>query len=175
MNQVLENIQTRRSVKKFKNELPPKEIIEAVAKAGTYAPSGMNRQSAIILCVTNRKIRDQLSALNAKVMGKDESFDPFYNAPAVLVVLADKNVFTHVYDGSLVMGNMMLAAHSMGIGSCWIHRAKEMFETEEGKKLLKSCGIEGEYEGIGNCVLGYSNMEKLEEKPRKENYIYVAD
>ncbi len=175
MNCVIENIQTRRSVKKFKGEMLPKEALHEIAKAGTYAASGMNRQSPIILCITNKEIRDQCSRLNAKIMGKTEDFDPFYNAPVVFVVLADKNVPTYVYDGSLVMGNMMLAAHSLGIGSCWIHRAKEMFETEEGKEILKRLGIEGDYEGIGNCVLGYSDMGEIQEKPRKDNYIIEAD
>lgn len=174
MNPILKNIQTRRSTKSFKSEMPSQELLSEIVKAGTYAPSGMNRQSAIILCVTNKKIRDQLSGMNAKVMGK-EGFDPFYRAPVVLVVLADKRVPTYVYDGSLVMGNMMLAAHSLGLGSCWIHRAKEMFETAEGKELLKELGIEGDYEGIGNCVIGYPDKEEMIEKPRKENYIFTID
>ena len=137
--------------------------------AGTYAPSGMNRQSPIILAITNQEVRNKTASINAKIMGTD--IDPFYGAPVVLVVLADKNSPTHVYDGSLVMENMMLAAHSLGLGSCWIHRAKETFETEEGKEILKNLGIEGEYEGIANCILGYPDEVK-EASPRKENYIY---
>ena len=137
--------------------------------AGTYAPSGMNRQSPIILAITNQEVRDNIASINAKIMGTD--IDPFYGAPVVLVVLADKNCPTHVYDGSLVMENMMLAAHSLGLGSCWIHRAKETFETEEGREILKNLGIEGEYEGIANCILGYPDEVK-EASPRKENYIY---
>ena len=169
----LENILTRVSVKKYKSDPVPKELIEKIVEAGTHAASGMNRQSPIILAVTKKELRDKLSVLNA---GKDPfgRSDPFYGAPVVLVVLADKNVHTHVYDGSLVLGNLMLAAHSLGLGSCWIHRAKETFEMEEGKQILKELGIEGDYEGIGNCVIGYADVTP-EKKPRKENWVYYID
>lgn len=173
MNEVIKNILERRSVRQYKNKIVEQELIDEVVKAGTYAPSGMNRQSPIIIEITNKEVRDKLSKLNAKIMGVDT--DPFYGAPVVLVVLADKTCPTHIYDGSVVMENMMLAASSLGLGSCWIHRAKEEFETEEGKEILKSLGIEGEYEGIGNCILGYPEGEKLEAKPRKENYVYKVE
>ena len=171
--EALENILTRVSVKKYKSDPVPKELIEKIVEAGTHAASGMNRQSPIILAVTNKALRDKLSVFNA---GKDPfgRSDPFYGAPVVLVVLADKNVPTRVYDGSLVMGNLMLAAHSLGLGSCWIHRAKETFEMEEGKEILKELGIEGDYEGIGNCVIGYADVTP-EKKPRKENWVYYID
>lgn len=171
MNETIKNIKTRRSIKKFKNEMLPAEIIDEIIEAGTYAPSGKNRQSAIIIAITNKELRNKLSKLNAKVLG-NENIDPFYGAPVVLVVLADKNCPTYIYDGSLVMGNLLLAAHSLNIGSCWIHRAKEVFDTEEGKEILKSLGIKGEYEGIGNCVLGYADVDLPKPSPRKENYIY---
>ena len=166
----MENLLSRRSVRKYRQDPIPDDVLDSILKAGTYAPSGMNRQSPVILAVTNREMRDRLSRLNAAVMGSDG--DPFYGAPVVLVVLADRDVRTAVYDGSLVMGNLMLAAHEMGVGSCWIHRAKEVFETEEGKAILKQLGIEGSYEGIGNCILGYADGPLPEAKPRKENYIY---
>ncbi len=169
MNEILQNMQARRSIRKYKPDAVPRELLEEIAKAGSYAASGMGRQSPVILVVTDKKLRDELSSLNAAIMGRDS--DPFYGAPAVLVVLADKNVPTHVYDGSLVMGNLMNAAHALGLGSCWIHRAKETFESERGKEILKSLGIEGDYEGIGNCIIGYPDEQK-EAKPRKENYIY---
>lgn len=169
MNEVIKNIVERRSVKKYKNIPVEENLIDEIVMAGTYAPSGMNRQSPIILAITNQEVRDNIASINAKIMGTD--IDPFYGAPVVLVVLADKNCPTHVYDGSLVMENMMLAAHSLGLGSCWIHRAKETFETEEGREILKNLGIEGEYEGIANCILGYPDEVK-EASPRKENYIY---
>ena len=130
----------------------------------------MGRQSPIIIAVTNREMRDRLSAMNAAVMGSQN--DPFYGAPVVLVVLADKSVGPYLYDGSLVLGNLMLAAHAEGLGSCWIHRAKEEFESAEGKQILRDLGIEGEYEGIGHCILGYPAAPAAEPKPRKENYVY---
>ncbi len=171
MNEILNNIKTRRSIKKYKNDLVDQKIIDMITEAGTYAPSGMNKQSPIILEITNKEMRDKLSKINAKIAGMPEDFDPFYNAPVVLVVLANKDIPTYVYDGSLVMENMMLTAHSLGLGSCWIHRAKETFETEEGKQILKNLGIDGNYEGIANCIIGYSDMEPISH-PRKEKYIY---
>ena len=174
MNDVIENMISRRSVRKYKSDMLPKEIIEEIVKAGEYAPSGMNSQSPIILAITNKEIRDKLSKMNAKIMGK-ENMDPFYGAPVVLVVLVDKTKFTSVYDGSLVMGNLMNAANSLGVASCWIHRAKEEFESEEGQEILKSLGIEGEYEGIGHCILGYADCEIPDPAPRKENYVYYID
>lgn len=170
--QTMETILTRRSTKNFKSDPVDAALIEKIVQAGTFAPTGKNRQAPIIIAVSNKQIRDKLSRMNAKVLGAD--IDPFYNAPVVLVVLSDKSVNTYLYDGSLVMGNMMLAAHELGLGSCWIHRAKEMFESEEGKGLLASLGIEGEYEGIGHCVIGYPAGEPRETPPRKENYVYYV-
>ena len=171
----IENLLTRRSVKGYKPDPVPKEVIEKIVQVGTYAATGRNLQSPIILAVTNRQVRDELSKLNAEILGMPEGSDPFYGAPAVLVVLADKNCRTRVYDGSLVMGNLMLAAHAFGVGSCWIHRARETFEQEEGKALLKKLGVEGEYEGVGNCVLGYPKGELPAAKPRKEKWVYYVD
>ena len=171
--EAMENLITRRSIRRFKPDMVPKEIIEKIIEAGTYAPTGLNRQSPIIIAVTNKELRDRLSVLNAKVMGTDN--DPFYNAPVVLIVLADKDMFTYLYDGSLVMGNLLNAAHACGISSCWIHRAKEEFESEEGKELLRSLGIEGSYEGIGHCILGYADCEEPAAAPRKENYVYWVE
>ena len=170
---MLNQIKTRRSVKKYKPDMVPKEVIDQIMEAGFYAASGMNWQSPIIVAVTNKEVRDKLSEMNAKIMGVN--IDPFYGAPVVLVVLADKTKPTYLYDGSLVMGNMMLAAHELGIGSCWVHRAKEEFETEEGKEILKSLGIEGEYEGIAHCILGYAEGDYPQEKPRKENRVFYAE
>lgn len=166
----MEDLLTRRSVRSYTDSIPPMEVIEEICKAGTYAPTGMNRQSPIIIAVTNKEMRDRMSKLNAGVMGADN--DPFYGAPVVLVVLADKSVHTCVEDGSLVMGNLMNAAHAKGLGSCWIHRAREVFESEEGKQILKELGIEGDYVGVGNCILGYTKGDYPEAKPRKENWVY---
>ena len=174
MNEVINSIIKRRSVKKFKDEMIPRETLEKILVAGTYAPTGMNRQSPIMVCITNKEIRYRLSKLNASIMGRD-GIDPFYGAPVVVIVLADTSVRTYKYDGSLVMGNLMLAADSLGIGSCWIHRAKEEFETEEGKQILKDLGIEGEYEGIGNCILGYIDGDYPEVRPRKDGYVYFVE
>ena len=117
-------------------------------------------------------MRDKISEMNRKIGGWAEGFDPFYGAPVILIVLADKSCPTYIYDGSLVMGNLMLAAHNEGVGSCWIHRAKEEFESEEGKEILRSLGIEGEYEGIGHCALGYTEGEYPECLKRKDNWVY---
>lgn len=164
-------MQTRRSVRGFKPDPVPEEILDQIVEAGTWAATGRNRQSPVIIKVTNRELIRKLSKLNGEIMGTDS--DPFYGAPAVLIVLADKTVPTYLYDGSLVMGNLMLAAHSLGIGSCWIHRAKEEFQLPEGKEILKLLGIEGDYEGIGHCVLGYAEGEYPHTKPRKENWVYT--
>ena len=124
-----------------------------------------------IIAITNKEIRDKLSKLNAEIMGV-KNIDPFYNAPVVLVVLANKDYPTYIYDGSLVMENMLLASHSLGLGACWIHRAKEEFNTELGKEILSMLNISGNYEGIGHCIVGYPDGEIPTPKPRKENYIY---
>ncbi|MCD7950212.1 MAG: nitroreductase [Erysipelotrichaceae bacterium] len=172
MSELYDALLNRRSIRSYNDKPVSKETIEKIVEAGKFAPTGMGRQSPIIIAVTNKEMRDKLSRLNAKVMNKD--IDPFYGAPAVLVVLADKEVPTHVYDGSLVMGQLMLAAYSEGVSSCWIHRAKEVFESDEGKAILKDLGIEGEYEGIGHCILGYSDNIP-QPKERKDNYIYYVD
>lgn len=172
MSDILEVIKSRRSVRKYKSDMVPEEVIDKIIEAGTYAATGMNRQSPIIISVTNKELRDKLSKMNAKFMGKSEDFDPFYGAPVVLVVLADRNMPTYIYDGTLVMGNLMLEAHELGVDSCWIHRAKEEFDSEEGKEILKSLGIEGDYEGIGHCILGYADGEYPATQPRKDNWVY---
>lgn len=175
MNEVLQAIKQRRSIRKFKPDLPTQEEIDQVVEAGLYAASGMGRQAANILVITNKETRDALSKCNREIGGwDDEAFDPFYGGPVVLVVLADKSCPTSVYDGSLVMGNMMLAAHSLGLGSIWIHRAKQEFETEEYQKLLKELGMDGEYEGVGHCVLGYIDGDSPEAAPRKENRVFYV-
>lgn len=169
--QAIEAITNRVSVKRYSDKPVDKATLQKIIAAGEAAPTGMNRQSPIILAVTDKAVRDKLSQINASIMGR--TGDPFYGAPTVLVVLADKSVPTYIYDGSLVMGNLLNAAYSLGVASCWIHRAKETFETAEGKELLKSLGISGEYEGIGNCILGYPEGEEVPaKKPRKANYTY---
>lgn len=163
-NPVINEILTRRSIKKFKPDMVPNEDLETIIQAGLHAASGMNRQAPIIIAVTDKEVRDKLAKINARIRAVDT--DTFYGAPVVLVVLSNKEVPTYLYDGSLALGNMMLAADSMGYGCCWIHRAKETFELPEWKEFLKSLGIEGVYEGIGNLIVGYSAMEKPD--PRGE-------
>ena len=170
MNETLRTILSRRACRSFKPDLIPEDILQQILEAGTYAATGMGRQSPIIIMVTDKKLRDELSGLNVKIIGT--KMDPFYGAPEVAIVLADKNRPTHVYDGSLVLGNMMLAAESLGIASCWIHRAKEEFELPEGKAILEKLEIKGDYEGIGHCILGYAAKPAGKAAPRKKDYIY---
>ena len=172
MSSAMEAMKTRRSVRKYRDEMIAPEVLEQILRAGTWAATGRNLQSPIIIAVTNRELRDRLSKMNAAIMGVES--DPFYGAPVVVIVLANREVPTHVYDGSLVMGNLMLAAHELGVGSCWIHRAREEFETEEGKAILREIGIEGDYVGIGHCVLGYPDGPLPPAKVYKENYIYYV-
>ncbi len=175
MNEIIRAMQERRSIRKFKPEIPDKKILDEIAEAGLYAASGMGQQAVITLVVTNREIRDRLAEALRIVDGKEEGFDPFYGSPVILVVLADIRRKTRVYDGSLVLGNMMLAAHSLGLGSCWIHRAKNVFEQEEYSMRLKELGIEGDYEGIAFCALGYIDGEIPEAEPRKEHRIFYVE
>ena len=170
MADTLTTLKTRRSCRAYKPEHVEEDKRNAIIEAGTYAATGMGKQSPIILVVKDPDIRATLTKLNAAAMGMD--IDPFYGAPELLVVLANKTIPTYVYDGSLVMGNMMNAAAGLGVASCWIHRAKEEFESEEGKAILKKLGIEGDYEGIGNLVLGYAAKPAANAAPRKADYIY---
>lgn len=170
MAETLTTLKTRRSCRAYKPELIEEEKLNAIIEAGTYAATGMGKQSPIIIAVTDKEVRDRLSKLNAAVLGAD--IDPFYGAPEVLVVLANKSLPTYIYDGSLVMGNLMNAAADLGVASCWIHRAKEVFSGEEGKAILKDLGIEGDYEGIGNLVLGYAAGPAADPAPRKADYVY---
>lgn len=174
MSNVFDNMKTRRSIRKYKPDLVPENLIDKIMEAGSYAATGKNWQSPIIIAVSNPLLRNKISDMNRRIGGWEEGFDPFYGAPVILIVLADKSRPTYIYDGSLVMGNMMLEAHELGLGSCWIHRAKEEFESDEGKEILHSLGIEGDYEGIGHLALGYIEGEIPEMKPRKENWVYYA-
>ena len=175
MNETLKVLETRRSCRSFKPDMVKEEDLKAVLRAGTYAATGMGKQSPLIIAVTDKKTRDEISEANRKIGGWDEGFDPFYGAPVILIVLAKKDVVTHVYDGSLVMGNLMNAAESLGLASIWIHRAKEEVDSEFGKNLLKKLGIEGNFEGIGHCALGYAAEPSKAAAARKENYVYYVD
>ena len=164
---------SRRSCKNFTRKQVSDEVLEAILEAGKHAPSGMNRQSAIMLVARDKELVKKLSHMNAQVMGADT--DPFYGAPTVIIVFADKEVPTYKEDGSLVMGNLLNAAHALGLGSCWIHRAKEVFNSAEGKALMKKWGLKDSLEGIGHCILGYGEGPEPAEKPRKDGYVVWAD
>ena len=171
MKTTLQNLKERRSCRSYLPEQITEQELDAVLEAGAYAPTGRGFQAPVLVAIQDPALIARLERQNAAIMGTPES-KPFYGAPTVVVVLADKSRPTCVYDGSLVMGNLMLAAHSLGLGSCWIHRAKEEFESDEGKALLKQWGVEGEYEGIGHVALGYWDGARPEAAPRKANYIY---
>lgn len=175
MNEIIKAMKERRSIRKFKSDMVSKKDIDEIIEAGLYAANGMGRQAVITVAVTDKKLRDKIAEDNRKIGGWDKGFDPFYNAPVILIVLAEKDWRNRVYDGSLVIGNMMLAAHSLGLGSIWIHRAKEEFETDEYKKLLKDIGVEGEWEGIGHCAVGYIDGDIPKAAPRKENRVFFIE
>lgn len=175
MSEVLDKIESRRSIRHYKDTAVPRELIDKIIRAGLYAASGKNRQDCIIISVTNRQMRDRIMEMNRQIGGYAADVDPFYGAPAMLIVLAKKDEPNHVYDGSLVMGNLMLAAHDLGLGSCWIHRARQEFETEEGRQILADLGIEGEWEGIGHCALGYIDGENPAPLPRKPNRVFYIE
>ena len=162
----------RRSIRRYKEDQVPDELLDQVLTAGLYAPTGMNRQNIIMVAVRDKETRDQLSRMNAAVMGSDR--DPFYGAPCVIVVLGDPEIYPVVENGSLVLGNLMNGAYAVGLGSCWIHRAKQTFETEEGKALLRKWGLKENLVGIGNCILGYAD-ESPEAKPRLDGRIVKID
>lgn len=170
-NVVLKALEERRSVKKYSSRPLEEEKLDAILRAATYAPTGRNLQSPVMVVVRDEATREMLRKMNAEILGNPDA-DPFYGALVIVVVLADKNVSTYIEDGSLVMGNLMIAAHSLGVDSCWIHRARQEFDSPEGKALLKKWGIEGDYAGIGHCILGYREGDAPKVRPRKENYIY---
>ncbi len=169
--EALEAILTRRCVRSFApTRIPSEDLVEKIAEAGTFAPSGMGRQAGLIVIkLYNREYRDRFAALNAQIMGSKD--DPFYAAPLLLIVFADRRQATYVYDGALIMGNMMIAAHALGLGSCWVHRAREIFSSEEGKKFMQDNGIEDFYESIGFLALGYLAGEPRQAAPRKAGFI----
>ena len=175
MNQTIKDMLERRSCRKFKSDAVPQECLDQIIHAGQFAASGMGGQATRIIAVRKKELRDRLAEDNRRIGGWKEGFDPFYGAPVILVVLGEKNHPTSIYDGSLVMGNLMLAAHSLGFGSIWIHRAKEEFESDYYKNLLKEIGLEGEYEGIGHCAIGYIDGELQDAAQRKENHVFYID
>ena len=172
MNETIKRMMERRSCRSFRPDPVPEAYIDDIIQAGLYAPSGIGKQSPIIVAVTDKDTRNMLSRLNASIMNAPEGMDPFYGAPAVLIVLADKSVPTYVYDGSVAMENMLLAADALHLGSCWIHRAKEEFEDARMKDFLKKLGAEGDYEGIGHCIVGYPAAPSKPAAPRNDGRVF---
>lgn len=170
MNEVTNILCSRRSIRKFKDIQIPSDILNEILKCGTYAPSGKNKQSAKIVVVQNKELIESIAKVNGSFVNK-VGLNPFYNAPTLIIVFADKNVPTYINDGSAVISNIINAAFSLEVDSCWVHRAKETFETEFGKKLMNKWGLSDDYEGIGNVVLGYRDMILPPAFPRKEDYI----
>ncbi|RJU39111.1 MULTISPECIES: nitroreductase [Acidaminococcus] len=173
MNEVLTALKTRRSIRKFRPDPVPQALLDEIMEAGLYAANGMDRQKTIILCLTDPDVIARLSRANAQIAGYKEGTDPFYGAPAVLVVLSPKEVPTALYDGSLVLGNLMTAAHALGLGSCWIHRAYEEFKQPVWQEFLRQLGLKGDYIGIGHCVIGYPD-EHPEASPRRSGRIFYV-
>lgn len=171
MNETIKTLVSRRSVRSYSEKQVNKEVIEQIIQAGLYAPTGRNSRDTLFLAVTNKELRDKMSALNASVMGSEN--DPFYGAPALIVVFADRARHTYLEDGSIAMANLMNAAFSLGVDSCWIHRAKEVFESEEGREIARSLGVPDNYIGIGNCILGYRNCELPEPIERTQPVIFA--
>lgn len=170
-HEVIRVLCERRSVRSYQYRQIEEEKLQEILRAGTFAATGRGRQSPIMVVVQDTQTREILRRMNAEIMGSPD-IDPFYGAPTIVIVLADRTVPTHLEDGCLVMGNLMNAAYALGVDSCWIHRAREEFDSQEGKKLLAKWGIEGDYVGIGHCALGYGDCERPKAKKRKENYIY---
>ena len=171
MNDAYKNIVERRSIKSFNGQKVPHTVLEKIVEAGQFSASGMNKQSYAFVVVENEQLISTLSKLNASILNMD--IDPFYGAKSLIIVFANSNVPTYIYDGSLAMGNLMNAANALGVDSCWIHRAKEMFETKEGKTLMKEWGLPESYVGIGNCILGYRKNEPAQRSERVSKVIYA--
>ena len=172
MNETLKTLKERRSCRKYLEKQVEAEALDLILEAGTYAPTGMNRQAPVIVAVQDKETRDKIAKMNATVMGSEN--DPFYGAPCVIVVFADRTRHTYLEDGALAMGNLMNAAFSLGIDSCWIHRAREVFESDSGREIARSFGIPDEYIGIGNCILGYRDCT-LPEPPERIQPVIFAD
>lgn len=173
MNETIKTLTTRRSVRSYSTKPVPQEILDEILEAGKYAPSGLNKQSAVMVVVDDNDRISSLSMMNAAVMGA--TTDPFYGAGTIIVVFADSTVPTYMEDGALVMGNLMNAAHSLGVDSCWVHRAREMYETVDGKALKQRWGLDDKYVGIGHCVLGYADKPVPEAAPRRTGRVIYDD
>ncbi len=171
-NEVLKAIRERRSIRRFKPEQVTDEELKTILEAGTWAPTGHGSQDPWIVAVQNEALRKRLTQLNAQIMGV--SSDPYYGAPTLVLVFASKDNENNYRDGSLVLGNMMLAAHSIGLASCWINREDKMFETAEGKQIMKELNLPDGLMGVGALSLGYAASQPHTVKPRKEEYYRIV-
>lgn len=172
MNETLQSLKKRRSIRKYKPDQIRDDELNAILEAGMYAPSAANQQSATMVVVQQPALRAKLTKMNAAVIGKE--MDPYYGATTIILVFGDKTKAAPIEDASLVLGNLGIAAHALGIGSCWIHREKQMFETEEGKALMKEWGLSEDCFGVGSIILGYPDCEEPKAPPRKEGYVILA-
>lgn len=172
-NNIIESLCTRRSIRRYKPEQITDSELQAVLNAGMYAPTGMNRQDPWIVAVQNPSVLSRLTQMNAAIMGTTDN--PYYDAPTVVLVFASspESWRNSIQDASLVLGNMMNAAHAIGLGSCWINREAEMFMTDEGKFMMKEFGLPDGLVGVGAISLGYPDGEPKSPKPRKEGYCRV--
>lgn len=175
MEAMLEQMKNRRSIRKYKADPVPQEILDQIIEVGLYAPSGMGQQNTIIVQVTDPALRNEIARRNCEIGGWEPGFDPFYGAPAILIVLAEKGWRNWAYDGSLVMGNLMLATHALGLGGIWINRAKEEFEQEEWQQFLADIGVPGQWEGVGHCAVGYIDGPVPEAAPRKDGRVFWVE
>lgn len=176
MNEILKAIRERRSIRKYKSELPSADLVQQVVDAGLWAANGHGAQNTKLIVVKNKQLRDELSRLNNQVWGKADGVDPYYGAPMLIAILDKKGTTSVTQDGSVAMANMMLAAHSLGLGSCWINRAKEVFELPEGRRILEELGFDpGNWVGVGNLALGYPDGEMPKPRDRKSNRVITVE
>ena len=177
MNETINNLKTRRSIRKFKDKQISDEDLQAILEAGTYAPTALGMQSPKIIVIQNPETIKEFSDWNRSYYPTDvpDDLDPFYGAKTILIVLANGKMPTFVEDGASVITTLVNAAHAVGVGSCWIHRAREEFSREKGKALLKEWGIPEKYEGVGHVALGYPDMDLPKPRPRKEDFIHYVD
>ncbi|MCR4690196.1 MAG: nitroreductase [Lachnospiraceae bacterium] len=175
MSDLQQVLRSRRSCRNFKPVMPSREDIDQVMGVGLYAPTGMGKQSTKIIAVTNKKLRDLIADENARIGGWKEGFDPFYGAPVILIVIADASCPTAVYDGSAALAQMMISAQDLGLSTCWIHRAKEEFDSEFGKKILKELGLNGNFVGIGHLALGFAAEPAAAPAPRQPDRAFYLE
>lgn len=170
MLETIQDIRTRRSCRKYLPEQVSDEQLNTILEAATWTPTGRGKQSPQMVVVQDAEMLSRLSRLNAQIMGTDS--DPMYGAPTAVLVFADASNENGIADASLLMGTLMLAAHAVGVASCWINRGKAMFELPEGREIVKQWGLDSKYDGFAICILGYADEGGIPPvKPRREDYV----